>query len=143
MTNVNPNTRGLAEHRTKKKNDSFDRVCLAIEYKVKNSQLITIKSIAEEAKVSRTYIYENPALKEKIASLRKTAQVRHSTSLMDARIKARTRGLQDQLNTVSEKYKNLQGAHTKLQNENKSLKCYIEELTEQLNQFRQQIRIIK
>lgn len=50
--------------------------------------------------------------------------------------------MQNQLQAVSEKYKNLQIANTVLQEENNSLKNYIEELTEKLNYCQQRLKII-
>lgn len=143
MANLTPNTKGITEHSKKRMDDSFHRVCLTIERKIKNSELITIKSIADDARVSRTYIYKNAELKGKIESLKETSKVRHSSSLSDAKINARTKSLKNQLQAVSEKYRKTQDDNKALQKENSNLKSYIEELTEKLTEQQQQLRIVR
>lgn len=141
MANKSPNIKGITEHSKKRKSEAHNRVCKAIEYKLKNRELISIKSIADKAGVSRNYIYGNTELKNNIESLKENSAVRYNSSLTDAKIKLRTKSLQNQLQAVSEKYKNLQIANTVLQEENSSLKNYIEELTEKLNYCQQRLKI--
>lgn len=133
MANKNPNYSGMNKHNQKKKGATKERVLRAIDKKFNACERITVKSISEAANVSRTYLYQHLELIDKIRSMSGQASVKQISRLEEAKLKSKTKALQTQLTLVSDKYKRLKIANNTLRDENVSLKLYIEELTQKLN----------
>ncbi|MGG3641449.1 DUF6262 family protein [Bacillus gobiensis] len=71
MGNRQPNTSGLLNKAKEKKVKTRQKVEQAIKRMIKYQQNINFNSVSELAGVSKTYLYNNPDLKERIEYLRK------------------------------------------------------------------------
>jgi len=118
MTLRQPNTQGIEQAAQKKREQTFERVNIAIQQLLKERRDISFATVAEVANVSRTWLYNNKVIREKIEELRnqsssKTAVPSHlkpSDSSKETIIKTlkervkkleiENRGLRDQLEVV-------------------------------------------
>ncbi len=65
------NTEGLKRHAEHRKAQTAKKVDEAIQRLVKNKDRINFNSVAEEASVSKAYLYTNQEIRQRIENLRK------------------------------------------------------------------------
>ena len=65
------NTSGLEKHAQKKREAAFKQTEEAIEKLLQQKQVVNFKTVAEEAGVSRTWLYKQPEIRTKIEELKK------------------------------------------------------------------------
>lgn len=70
MGNQQPNTSGLLNKAKEKKEKTRLKVEQTIKKMIKSQQKINFNSVAEQAGVSKTYLYNKPEFKERIELLR-------------------------------------------------------------------------
>jgi len=71
MTNKNPNIDGILNHSKIKTEQSIQKVDEALKYMIKKQLNINFNSVAEQAKVSKGFLYKNQKLRSRIEVLRK------------------------------------------------------------------------
>ncbi len=133
------NIEGLRKYQEQKNQETINKVIEVIE-KLKRSKTknINFKTVAEEAKVSKATLYNNPILKERILSSRAIIK-----GVTDENIVATPK---DQLKKKDEKIKELYEQIKKLKQEQEALiiqlvdmeelKCENKRLTEQLEKIK-------
>ena len=67
-------THGLANSAKKKRQATFDKVDKGIQTLIKNKGIISFKSVAETAGVSKAWLYKKPAVKQRIQQLQAQQQ---------------------------------------------------------------------
>ncbi|MBD2122408.1 DUF6262 family protein [Trichocoleus sp. FACHB-262] len=70
MTLRQPNTQGIEKAAQKKREQTFERVNTAIHQLLKERKEISFATVSEVANVSRTWLYNNQAIRDKIEELR-------------------------------------------------------------------------
>ncbi|WP_144466848.1 DUF6262 family protein [Bacillus nitratireducens] len=70
MVNKNPNTKGILNHASEKKQKTQYRVNKAIQLMIKEGKKINFNSVSEKALVSKAYLYRDPLIRKKIEELR-------------------------------------------------------------------------
>lgn len=70
MSSHKRNTQGLKENAAKRKADTIKKVDDAIQRLLKNKDKINFNSVSEEANVSKSYLYNNKDIRQRIESLR-------------------------------------------------------------------------
>ncbi|AVQ97746.1 transposase [Oceanobacillus iheyensis] len=71
MANKAPNTEGILKHSKGKTEHSTQKVDEALKYMIKKQLNINFNSVAEQAKVSKGFLYKNHRLRSRIETLRK------------------------------------------------------------------------
>jgi hypothetical protein len=70
MGNQKPNISGLLDKAIEKKEKTLKKVEQTIKHMIKTQQKINFNSVAANAQVSKTYLYKNQDIKERIQHLR-------------------------------------------------------------------------
>lgn len=68
--NPNPNTKGILKHAKEKQKLVHKKVEEAIKVLIKNQRKINFNSVSEEANVSKSFLYNNADIRERIETLR-------------------------------------------------------------------------
>ncbi len=113
-------TENLRQAQAKRKDDTLERAYKAIEALQKTGSKINFPTIAREAKVSVSYLYKYPELKQHIGELRNQqssmprkpltkSAVSDSQSKIISRLKGRVRQLEEQNNELRRKNEALAG----------------------------------
>lgn len=71
MANNNPNIEGLLSHATEKKENAKAKVETAIKKMLKENININFNSVSHAANVSKTFLYKEQTIRERIEYLRK------------------------------------------------------------------------
>ncbi|WP_193065550.1 DUF6262 family protein [Oceanobacillus oncorhynchi] len=70
MANKNPRVDGILNYSKAKTEKSIKKVNTALNHMIKKQLKINFNSVAEEARVSKSFIYKNPELRSRIEALR-------------------------------------------------------------------------
>ncbi|NEZ54184.1 DUF6262 family protein [Adonisia turfae] len=96
-----PKTHGLANSAKKKRQATFDKVDNGIQTLIKNKGIISFKSVAETAGVSKAWLYKELAVKQRIQRLQaqqqKTGQSSQPTPPSDHSLRALNNTLRDRI----------------------------------------------
>lgn len=118
MGNQKPNISGLLDKAIEKKEKTLKRVEQTIKQMIKTQQKINFNSVAANAKVSKTYLYKNQDIKERIQHLR--SQQEGTTNIKQVK------------RNVSDQSKDVIIA---------SLRKRVKELEKENNELREQVKI--
>ena len=69
-TSVQPNTRGLLAHAQRKAAETQQRVHQAIDQLLQEQEVVNFNSVAKAANVTKSYLYANADVRERIEALR-------------------------------------------------------------------------
>jgi len=75
MANNNPNIEGLLSHATEKKENAKAKVETAIKKMLKENININFNSVSNAANVSKTFLYKEQTIRDRIEYLRKQQEV--------------------------------------------------------------------
>lgn len=99
--NTKPKTHGLVNSAKKKRQTTFDKVDKGIQKLIKDKGIISFKSVAEIAGVSKAWLYKEPAVKQRIQQLQAqqqtTRQSTHPTPPSDHSLRALNGTLRDRI----------------------------------------------
>lgn len=70
-SNHERDTEGLKNTAIKRSKETFQRVDKTIQHLIKTGQKINFNSVSEQAGVSKTYLYNHQAIRDRIETLRK------------------------------------------------------------------------
>lgn len=123
MVNKNPNTKGILNHASEKKQKTQYRVNKAIQLMIKEGKKINFNSVSEKALVSKAYLYREPLIRKKIEGLR-----RHQEGIHD--LKKVKRNISDAskdviIETLKNKMNLLRQRVKALEDENQQLKSQL------------------
>ncbi len=124
------NISGLLKHTAALKSDTEAKVNQAIEtLKRSKDKKINFKPVSELSGVSTTTLYNNPALRERISSLRAIKKVQaHEMDMPDTPVRDRERELRQEIQKLREEKKMLINQLVELESlriENKKLKALL------------------
>ena len=131
------NTDGLAKYAEARNKQTIDAVNSCIDRMKRNGEQVTFDSVAKKAGVSRSTLYNNPCLKERIQGLRslgmkKTQSNRESDEAIS--LKDREKELRERIRILEKDKKNLIAQlvdYMDICDENKRLKKRLEELNDE------------
>lgn len=118
MGNQKPNISGLLDKAIEKKEKTLKKVEQTIKQMIKTQQKINFNSVAANAQVSKTYLYKNQDIKERIQHLR--SQQEGTTNIKQVK------------RNVSDQSKDVIIA---------SLRKRVKELEKENNELREQVKI--
>ncbi|MEA4848839.1 MAG: hypothetical protein VB106_16530 [Clostridiaceae bacterium] len=124
------NVSGLLQHAAKLRSDTEEKVYRAIDtLKHSKTKRINFKTVSELSGVSTTTLYNNPALRERISSLRAVKKVQaQEMAVPDTSVRDRERELRQEIQKLREEKKMLINQLVELENlriENKKLKALL------------------
>ncbi|MFD1452357.1 DUF6262 family protein [Oceanobacillus sojae] len=117
MANKNPNIEGILNHSKIKTEQSVQKVDETLKHMIKKQLNINFNSVAEQAKVSKGFLYKNHRLRSRIETLRKqqegllsVKQVKRNISdaskdVIIASLRKRLKGLEQENKELKEKIK--------------------------------------
>ncbi len=117
MANKDPNLDGILNHSKIKTEQSIQKVDEALKYMIKKQLNINFNSVAEQAKVSKGFLYKHQKLRSRIEVLRKQQkglssgkQVKRNMSdaskdVIIASLRKRLKGLEQENKQLKEKLK--------------------------------------
>ena len=119
-----PNTRGLLDHAQQKSQETHQRVQHVIDQLLRGHQTVNFNSVAQAAKVTKSYLYTHPDLRERIEVLRSQKdQARKQLQHTPNQPVSRTDKSKEVLIAAKERrIKELEERNSKLEQENRRLK---------------------
>jgi predicted transcriptional regulator len=119
-----PNTQGLLAHAQQKSQETHQRVQRMIDQLLRRHQTINFNSVAQAAKVTKSYLYAHPDLRERIEVLRsQQAQAQKQSQQIPSQPVSRTDKSKEVLIAAKERrIKELEEQNRKLEQENRKLK---------------------
>ncbi|MEW4152482.1 DUF6262 family protein [Bacillus thuringiensis] len=119
MVNKHPNTTGLLNYASKKKQKTQHRVNKMIQVMIKDGQKINFNSVSEKALVSKAYLYRDPLIRKMIEELRQQQEgmydlkkIKRNTS--DASKDVIIETLKNKMNLLKKKVKALEDENQQL-----------------------------
>ena len=123
------NISGLLQHSDALKNETVEKVNAAIDtLKRSKTKKINFKTVSELSGISTTTLYNNPALRERISSLRAVKKVSAQESPPDMIVRDRERELRQEIQKLREEKKMLIEQlveFERFKNENQQLKALL------------------
>ncbi|WP_035322547.1 DUF6262 family protein [Peribacillus kribbensis] len=117
-TDVKRNTNGLKQHAEIKKRLSLEKVEQAVQKMIKNKEKINFNAVADASGVSKSYLYKNEDVRERIVQLReqqeglpspkqmKTEMTNKSKDILMAAKNKKIKQLEEELLSIKEELKN-------------------------------------
>ncbi|KYZ68273.1 DUF6262 family protein [Bacillus sp. GZT] len=123
MVNKNPNTKGIVNHASEKKQKTQCRVNKAIQLMIKEGEKINFNAVSEKALVSKAYLYREPLIRKTIEELRQQQEGIHDLK----RIKRNTSNASKDviIETLKNKINLLRQKVKMLESENQQLKAQL------------------
>lgn len=133
-----PNTQGLLAHAQQKSQETHQRVQQVINQLLRGHQTVNFNSVAQAAKVTKSYLYAHPDLRERIEVLRSQQdQARKQSQQPGNQLASRTDKSKEVLLAAKERrIKELEEQIRQLEQENRKLK---EELKQAYGKLYEQV----
>lgn len=128
MTN---NSKYLISYNKKAKEEKIKAVKEAVSYCLYNNEVISINKIAKKAQVSRSFIYDQKALKDLMIEVIPTSKVRAAKNKITS---GQARSIESKMAIINNLKRSLKDAHNqidKLKTENAKLRSYISKIEDE------------
>jgi hypothetical protein len=122
-----PNTEGLNTFRSQQKIELESKAIEAIEQLYRLNELVNFYSVARKSGVSRSFLYDNKRIVERILSLREDSTLRNQQKISLFSQTAKNSSVK--LRQISARYKAVLAENRALKKEIDTLRTYIESLS--------------